>query len=172
MYRLIGSLLMIGATTGAGILYGKEQKGYWNTLREIREVLYLIKGELLYTAAPLGEIFFRTARKVREPYKGWMTELYEATENRQDIHFSGIWNHSIDKRNESFRLRKNHILMLKEIGMSLGMNDRESEGNRFTLHLEQLEREIDRLQQDVQSKIKIGNCLGVMSGIFMVLILI
>ena len=46
MQRFIGSLLIIAATTGAGVLYGTELKRYLEKLLYIRHVIYMLKGEM------------------------------------------------------------------------------------------------------------------------------
>ena len=64
MQRFIGCLLILGATTGAGIAYGTELQRYLEKLLYIRHIVYMLKGELEYSNAPLGEIFGRVAVRV------------------------------------------------------------------------------------------------------------
>ena len=75
MWKMIGSILVLTATSGAGFLYGMEQQDYLEKLLYIRHIIYMLKGELEYTKAPLGEVFGRAAVRVREPYKGWLHGL-------------------------------------------------------------------------------------------------
>ena len=62
MQRVIGGLLILTATGGAGYVYGKEMKRYLGRLLYFRYVMSLIKGEIAYTHAPLPEIFSEVAR--------------------------------------------------------------------------------------------------------------
>ena len=57
MQRVIGALLIITATSGAGYLYGAELRRYLDRMLYIRYIAGLIKGEMEYTGAPLPEIF-------------------------------------------------------------------------------------------------------------------
>ena len=171
MYRFIGGVLIVMSTTGAGFLYGRELQRYLENLLEIREILYLIKGEMEYSGMPLGEIFVRTARKVKEPYRTWLRAMHRRMSRREDVSFRKIWNDGIDTYLEELHLKKKHVIRLKELGMSLGQNDRKSEGKHFQLHLDRLEQEIEIMREELASKKRIGNCLGVMSGIFLVIIL-
>ena len=75
MWKMIGSILVLTATSGAGFLYGMEQQDYLEKLLYIRHIIYMLKGELEYTKAPLGEVFGQAAVRVREPYKGWLHGL-------------------------------------------------------------------------------------------------
>ena len=145
MWKMIGSILVLTATSGAGFLYGIEQQDYLEKLLYIRHIIYMLKGELEYTKAPLGEVFGRAAVRVREPYKGWLHGLERQVERRKEDEFFKIWMRSID--------RDLHTLHLK-------------------LYVERLELEIEKVRESLSAKKRIGNCLGVMGGIFLIVILI
>ena len=66
MLRFIGGVLVITATTGAGILYSMELQEYLEKLLYIRHIIYMIKGEMEYSSAPLSEEFGRKSVSVRE----------------------------------------------------------------------------------------------------------
>lgn len=53
MQRIIGGILILTATGGAGYVYGKELKRYLGRMLYFRYVMSLIKGEIAYTHAPL-----------------------------------------------------------------------------------------------------------------------
>ena len=57
MQRVIGGVLILTATGGAGYVYGKELKRYLGTMLYFRYVMSLIKGEIAYNHAPLAEVF-------------------------------------------------------------------------------------------------------------------
>ena len=57
MQRVIGAVLILTATGGAGYVYGRELKRYLEKLQYFRYVMSLIRGEIAYTHAPLPEIF-------------------------------------------------------------------------------------------------------------------
>ena len=46
MLRFIGGILIIIATTGAGILYGMELQGYLEKRLYIRHILSMLKGDM------------------------------------------------------------------------------------------------------------------------------
>ena len=84
MWKMIGSILVLTATSGAGFLYGMEQQDYLEKLLYIRHIIYMLKGELEYTKAPLGEVFGRAAVRAREPYRGWLHGLERQVERRKE----------------------------------------------------------------------------------------
>ena len=156
MLRFIGGILIITATTGAGILYGMELQEYLEKLLYIRHIIYMIKGELEYSQAPLSEAFGRISVRVREPYRRWLSAMEKQVENREEDAFLKIWMRSVDKYLKELHLKSEHSIQLKELGTYLGQTDGASE----------------KVREGMAAKKRIGNCLGVMGGIFLVVLLI
>ena len=172
MLRFIGGILIITATTGAGILYGMELQEYLEKLLYIRHIIYMIKGELEYSSAPLSEVFGRISARVREPYRQWLGAMEKQVENREEDAFLKIWMRSVDKYLKELHLKSEHSIQLKELGTYLGQTDGASESRNLQLYLGRLELEFEKVREGLASKKRIGNCLGVMGGIFLVVLLI
>ena len=172
MLRFIGGILIITATTGAGILYGMELQEYLEKLLYIRHIIYMIKGELEYYQAPLSEAFGRISVRVREPYRRWLSAMEKQVENREEDAFLKIWMRSVDKYLKELHLKSEHSIQLKELGTYLGQTDGASESRNLQLYLGRLELEIEKVREGMAAKKRIGNCLGVMGGIFLVVLLI
>lgn len=172
MQRFIGGILIIAATTGAGLLYGIELQDYLEKLLYIRHIVYMLKGELEYSNAPLCEVFGRVAGRVKEPYRKWLKAMERQVARREADHFLKIWMRSIDLYLGELHLKSAHSIQLKELGTCLGQLDSSTESRNLQLYLERLELEIEKVREGMSSKKRIGSCLGVMSGIFLVVILI
>ena len=80
MQRVIGGILILTATTGAGYVYCRELKAYLEKMLYLRYIFSLIKGEIAYTHAPLPEIFTEVARRVKKPHRTWLLETARAVE--------------------------------------------------------------------------------------------
>ena len=52
MQKLIGSILVLTATAGAGYLYGEGLKDYLRQMEYLRYIAGMIRGQLEYTGAP------------------------------------------------------------------------------------------------------------------------
>ena len=132
----------------------------------------MIKGELEYSQAPLSEAFGRISVRVREPYRRWLSAMEKQVENREEDAFLKIWMRSVDKYLKELHLKSEHSIQLKELGTYLGQTDGASESRNLQLYLGRLELEIEKVREGMASKKRIGNCLGVMGGIFLVVLLI
>lgn len=172
MQRFIGAVFIISATTGAGLLYGIELQNYLEKMLYIRHIVYMLKGELEYSSAPLDEVFGRVAVRVKEPYRRWLHAMERQMAERESENFLKIWMRSVDRYLGELHLKSEHSIQLKELGTCIGQMDSASESKNLQLYLERLELEIERVREGMASRKRIGNCLGVMSGVFLVVILI
>lgn len=171
MQRFIGGILVIAATTGAGILYGMEQQNYLEKLLYIRHIVYMIKSELEYGHAPIGEICGRVGERIKEPYRMWLLAMEKQVENRDEEEFLKIWMRSVDRYLGGLNLKPTHSIQLKELGCYIGQMNTAAESRNLQLYLERLELEIEKVREGMAAKKRIGSCLGVMGGIFLVVIL-
>lgn len=172
MQRLVGSFLIIFATSCAGYIYAERQQAYIEHIRYLRYVSGLIKGELEYTGAPLHEIFRAVGERVKEPYRSWLLGTADAVQTRDESGFSRIWNRCVDSGLSDLELHAEHSILIKEAGVFLGQADSETIVHSMQLYLNRMDLEIEKLREGLASKKKLGKCLGIMGGIFLVIILL
>lgn len=172
MQKLIGALLILTATAGAGYVYCGELKRYLGTMIYLRYVMSLIRGEIGYSHSPLPEVFKEVAGRVRQPYKMWLSGLAEEMEKRNGSGFGRIWNRQIERSLSVLKLKREHSILMKEPGTFLGSLDRPALDRTMELYLNRMDLEIEKLREGIASKTRIGRCLGIMSGIFLIVLLL
>ena len=131
----------------------------------------MIQGEIEYSASPLSEIFGKTCRRVQEPYRSWMMDLERRVEARSGQLFSEIWEEVLKVNLKDLHLKNRHMRALLEMGMYIGQMDVRMGRTSMQMYLENLEAEIEQTRQEITAKKRIGNWLGVMSGLFLVIVL-
>lgn len=159
------------STTWAGVLYGKEQQNYLDNMVYLRHIIYMLKGELKYTNAPLGEIFQRLSTRVKDPYRKWFRNMEKQIQKRNESDFQIIWEKGVDTCLSDIHLKTEHKRQITEIGECIGQMDQESECKNLELHLENLNQEINKMRNEIAGRKRIGNCIGIMSGLFLVILL-
>ncbi len=172
MQKLVGSILVVLSTSIAGIMYGKQLNEYIDILVELQRILQLIQGEMHYTTAPLGNVFHDLSRKVREPYKSWLQAISAETELREENQFEKIWIKCVERYLKPLHLKERHYTKIEEYGFYLGQMDHHTFEKTGQLYIEQIDYEIKKMRTAVDSKKRIANCIGVMSGIFIVIMLL
>lgn len=172
MQRVTGAVLILTATCGAGYVYCRELRLYLERMTSLRYVMSLIRGEIAYTRAPLTEVFAAVARKVKEPYRTWLLGTAKEMEAHREQGFPAVWSRAVGRYLEPLELKREHRLLLKEAGSFLGSLEKDTLDRTFALYLERMDRETEKLREGLAAKTRIGGCLGVMSGIFLIVILL
>ena len=72
---------------------------------------------------------------------------------------------------KDLHLKNRHMGALLEMGMYIGQMDVRMGRTSMQMYLENLEAEIEQTRQEITAKKRIGNWLGVMSGLFLVIVL-
>ncbi|MCC2253485.1 stage III sporulation protein AB [Ruminococcus sp. CLA-AA-H200] len=172
MQRVIGAVLILTATAGAGYMYGRDLKEYLRKMIYLRYVFGLIRGEISYTSAPLPEIFFSIGEKIREPYGLWLKMTARELEDREESGFTRAWNRCADRYLRGLGLKYEHMILIKEPGTFLGSLQKDTLDHTLQLYLNRMDLEIEKLRDGLAAKVRVGSCLGVMSGIFLIVILL
>ena len=172
MQKVIGGILILSATAGAGVVYGNELKRYLRNMVYLRYVFGLIRGEIEYTCAPLPEIFFGVSARVKEPYRRWLKKTAEEMECRDLSGFARVWNRCTDKYLEIPGLKQEHKILIKDPGTFLGSFEKDISDRAMEMYLNKMDLEIEKLRAELASKVKVGRCLGVMAGLFFIVLLI
>lgn len=172
MLKLIGSILIVIATTGFGFSAGRDLKIRLDNLRYIKKLMLMLRGEIKYLKAPLGEAFYNVAKRAKEPFNLFFSKIAKEIESLECESFYIIWCKYIDEELTKIRLNKRDCQTLKRVGEHLGYMDKELQLGMIDLYIEQLEEEIKLTQESIKEKTRVYNCLGVSMGLFAVLILL
>jgi len=172
LLKIVGAILVVAATTGIGVTAGRDLKVRLDNLRYIKKLMLMLRGEIKYLKAPLGEAFFNVGNRAKAPFCEFFNKIALEIESLESESFYVIWCKYIDEELNKIQLNKRDCLTLKRVGEHLGYMDKEMQLGMIDLYVEQLEEEIIISKDSMQEKIRIYNCLGVVAGIFAVLITI
>ena len=139
MQKLIGSILVLTATAGAGYLYGEGLKDYLRQMEYLRYIAGMIRGQLEYTGAPLQELLMDVSVKIKEPYKSWLEHTARRAAKRTDADFTEIWKGCVEKDLGATGLKKEHREWIRDFGAFLGQGDRETMGRSIELSMKQMD---------------------------------
>ena len=104
-------------------------------------------------------------------YKSWLEHTARRTAKRTDADFTEIWKGCVEKDLGAAGLKKEHREWIRDFGAFLGQGDRETMGRSIELSMKQMDLMIRQQRGELAGKRKIGNWLGVMSGLFLIILL-
>jgi stage III sporulation protein AB len=170
--KIIGSILVIASSTGIGFFFGNELKYRIHDLKELRKMMVLLQGDIRYANTPLPEAISSIARRNTGILGNFFTMTSKRLYELSGKTFSQIWKESVQKEVICTSLSKKDKLQMMEFGESLGYLDKEMQMNTLELYIAQLTEEITELSKNVNEKTYLYNSLGIMSGIFVTIIMI
>ena len=91
---------------------------------------------------------------------------------REESGFARAWSRCVDRYLKPLGLKQEHSILMKEPGTFLGSLEQNTLDHTLQMYLNRLDLEIEKLRECLAAKTRIGSCLGVMSGIFLIVILI
>ena len=166
MLKLIGSILILVACTGIGFSKSNDMQAHLNELEELKKIFYLLKSELQYTRAPFAEVFEKIGQKTREPFQTWLLDLCNRLKEKRAGMFWDMWCSSIEDNLKGSRIKEDELKELKNVGKNLEYIE------SLDLFIEQMEYGIKNTRESYRTKRKLCQSLGIMGGIFLVILLL
>lgn len=172
MLRIAGSVLVIGATTLLGIKRASELRDGCSQMEYIRNLFYQIQSEIRYARSPLGEIFSYVGKYAKEPYRTWLLELGEKMEKKDGGTFYDLWRAGIWEHLGVSALSQTELKRLEELGGRLGLMDIDMQVKAVELYLSGISTAIEEIREGMKTRIRLCHCLGIMSGMLIVILLL
>ncbi|MCI9582185.1 stage III sporulation protein AB [Clostridiaceae bacterium] len=170
--KFLGAVLVVGSCTGFGLGAVRRLKERRRLLEALRQMIFHLRGEILYANAPLSCALLRTGSRG----SGWAAALF--TESARELEREGgdpfevIWKRQVERRSGDTVLSETDRKSLLRFGMNLGYLDRDMQEKTMQLYLEDLEMALERLRREEPDKSRLLFGMGVLSGLFLTVILI
>lgn len=172
MLKILGCILVLACSAGLGAAGSMDLKKHCMELRFLKQAVYMLRGEIKYSKAPLPEAFAAIAERVPVPFSEYFSRLAQELSRPGGKSLEVLWREEIGRSlNKSF-LRREEKEKLGQLGEGLGYLDLEMQLSTIELYLEQLEEDIALAQEEIRTKQKLYQSLGVAGGIFLVILLV
>jgi len=172
MLKAIGAVMIMASATGIGLSFSADLKKHCMELRILKQLIYMLRGEIKYTKTPLPEAFLHMAVRLPEPFAGFLRETAEEMGGMDGRGFGELWREQIRKCLSATHLKREEKEQLGDLGDVLGYLDLEMQLSSIELYLERLEICIRDAQEAIATKQKVYQSLGVAGGIFLVILLV
>lgn len=170
-----GAIMMVAGSSGLGFWLAGQYGKRLSQLEQLRQMVFLLKGQILYANAPLSEAFETVGKRT----SGALADLFRGVAGRIDEQqgesFYRLWEGAVEeagKEDGRLCLTKGDRQSLVSLGEHLGFLDREMQERNLLLYLEQLDLCIGQLREHRQEKCRLYTSLGIMGGLFLTILLI
>lgn len=173
--KIVGAMLVIAGASGCGFGLAGQYGQRLRELEQLRQMIFLLKGQILYANAPLSEAFETIGRRTEGVLSELFLKVAERIDGQQGESFAQIWQEEIEllgKPGVSLALSKTDRQTLKTLGEHLGFLDRDMQERNLLLYLEQLDMRIQQLREHKQERCRLYTSLGIMGGLFLTILLV
>lgn len=170
--KLIGAVMVMFSSCGIGFLFAREIYKRKEELEEQYSLLKMMLGDIRYTRASFPESVDKAGKRHRGSYSAWLEELSKQMEASPGVTIADIWKGAADAGLYQSSLTKEDRQRFMEFGELLRVPERENVITGFELYLSELEEEIDRIRSVITVKTKLYRSMGILIGIFIVVLFI
>ncbi|WP_085991931.1 stage III sporulation protein SpoIIIAB [Oceanobacillus senegalensis] len=169
--KWIGALILIGATTWLGIEWSNRLANRPKQIRQLKNALQILEAEIVYSQLPLRDAFFSIAKQIPQPTKSFFEQMGESLQDKDNDLYHN-WKKNINSFVQDSSLGVNEKEILNQFGRTLGQHDFYQQQKHIQLALSHLQRELEDAREEQYKYSKMAKSLGVLAGIFIVLLLI
>ncbi len=169
--KMAGCTMVVFGAAGYGVWLAGCYKRRLKLLEQLRQMIFLLKGQIMYANAPLAEAFETVGSRTEGVLSSFFLQVAERAEGRQGDRFVQIWKEEVDKLAPQTVFSREDRQSLASMGEHLGFLDREMQERNLILYLEQLDMTIDELRLHKRDRCRVYASLGVMGGMFLAILL-
>lgn len=176
--KIVGAAMVIGGASGCGFWLAGQYGQRLRELEQLRQMIFLLKGQILYANAPLAEAFETVGSRTEGELAGLFLAVAERIEGQQGESFYQMWQEEIEKLGKSGKqpgglaISKSDRQTLMSLGEHLGFLDRDMQERNLLLYLEQLDMRIQQMREHKQERCRLYTSLGIMGGLFLTVLLV
>ncbi|MBR5236411.1 MAG: stage III sporulation protein AB [Clostridia bacterium] len=171
MTKFIGAFLVVFACTTWGYMHNFKERNTISAIRELSMLFSEIARSISFRLEPLTQVIHRLASEKRSAAALFLHQLDDGL-SIGDMPFDALW-----QKAASFFAKETHLPdqaaeILQSVGMHLGKMDYEAEVNRLTEAAKELKTLEEEMKKNNLKTEKTVKSLGVLLGLFIVIILL
>ena len=168
--KWFGALLLIATTTYIGFDMSNRLSERTKQIRQFILSLQMLEAEMEYSQLTLQQIFQTIGKKTSYPINSFYSHLAEQFDFVV-IDFLDEWDRELDKLITVSALKKNELEIMKQFGRNLGQHTFIQQQKHITLAIHHLQQELDEANDQRVKYEKMMKSLGILIGLFIVLLL-
>lgn len=141
-------------------------------LGQMQRSLRMLHGEIRYTGAELPEAVDQIALRQEKPFSDFYHDLSEKMRRMEGQSLKTLWQADIEKYLNHTYLTKEDKQIFLEPGSQLGYLDRQMQLNALEACMAQIEDNRNMIRKNMKEKQKLSAALGLLSGFFIMILLI
>lgn len=172
MLKILGSLIVVIAAGGIGLIYSGMYVERVRQIREMQYALQILETEMIYSALPLGEALEFTSKKSSSAIAGLLDEMAKILKSRAKDNVYDTFREAYRLKKDQLCFGKEEIDVLEAFVQSLGNSDIEGQKKNFNITIKKLEELEKKAEATRVKNERLYRYLGVCTGLLIVIILV
>ncbi|TCT22629.1 stage III sporulation protein AB [Melghiribacillus thermohalophilus] len=169
--KILGAILLLCATTWIGFDVSSTLSNRPRQIRQLKNALQVMEAEIVYGQSPVSEVCFHLSSQLPEPLRAFFQRVYQRlTEHHGSLY--EVWQEELDHFWPQTAMKQTEKEIMDQFGKTLGQHDFTQQQKHIYLAISHLDRELKNAEDEMNRYSKMAKSLGVLIGMFFVLLLI
>lgn len=168
--KLLGAILVLISSGGIGFFYASELKRRRTALEEEYSLMRLLLGDIRYMRATLPEALNRAKQRHKGGFEGFLGSMAKKLSEASGKEFCALWREAVEEEMKHSAFSKEDKQRMIRFAESIAAAERETVIACFEQFLCEIREELERVNRVTDSKAKLYRSLGVLTGIFIVVL--
>lgn len=155
-----------------GFFLQNEMKQRVQLLQELYRSVFMLRQEITYLKAPLEEAAIHIGGTLEDPLASFFQEVGRKLELLPGASFFCVWKEMQKNYLTDSGFKKEDLELLEQFGRYLGSLESGGTEGLLTVYEQRMERAWNEAQKEYQEKAQLYQKLGIMGGIFLILLLL
>lgn len=172
MMRLLGSVLVLGATLWFGAYFVAKEKYRLQELAELERAILLLQSQIAYLSAPLTEVLESIGWKAEGVIGEIFAQAAAVMAERERASAEEIWTEAWSKQRNRIFLTAEDFDMVLSFGKTLGYLDKAQQEGSICLLLRYLEEALAQGRKRLEKNGRLYYGIGGLSGLLIIVTLL
>lgn len=170
--RILGMMMIFISCSGIGIMCSYIYKKRLEELNDWKKGVVMLKNEINFSLTPLSEAFEVIAHRLEGNIQIFFDDIGLLLKSNHYQSIERLDDKLLEKSLLNTCLNQKDRRIIIQFIKNLGALDKESQINNLMLHIEQIEQEVESSRSNEVKNNKLFKTLGILSGIFVIVIFI
>lgn len=170
--KVAGCIVVMAACSSFGFFLGGELTRRVRELRELRSIFLLIRGDIRYLKTSLPEAFENAVIRSPGIFSDFFSELAKQLSRYELESLEAVFREAAGTKLGDTALEPADLQQLYQLGGMLGRMDTQMQLSALDWYLEQSEEAVKTLGATIKERVTLYKSLGILGGIFLIVILI
>lgn len=171
MAKIIGCILMITGCSAIGFWRAECMRRRLQEMHELKRYVLFMKGEICCQNHTLPETFLELEKKAKGIWGKFFHNIARSLEKMEEGTLAEIWKREMAEQLSGSYLKEREKREWLALGENLGYLDMEMQLHMLEIFQVHLNESMEEEREEVKNQSKLSRILGVMSGIFLTVLL-